>query len=226
MGLFSVVRPLEQGGPVRFKNNRLSAVLRADHPTCMREMVKSSLLASVKHCSHYSLLASSLVSTVDCPGQSTSPCHCHERIERCELTFKTCALQVLHQTDHNKPAWDELPWAVRTGGKAFEKTHNGLSEFEWLKLDPKEEDKFSKAMKQVDSMGAALFTLGRHFLEIDQIRAQAQQDFLRSCHTLVPECVEYHLMAGRLDRVKSEWRTSFGLSLASIWLTMKCVQGR
>ncbi len=62
-------------------------------------------------------------------------------------------VQVLHQTDHNKPAWDELAWAVRTGGKAFEKTHDGLSEFEWLKLDPKEEDKFSKAMKQVDNMG-------------------------------------------------------------------------
>lgn len=133
---------------------------------------------------------------------------------------------MLHQTDHNKPAWDELPWAVRTGGKAFEKTHNGLSEFEWLKLDPKEEDKFSKAMKQVDSMGAALTTLGRDFLEIDQIRAQAQQDFLRSCHTLVPECDEYHLMAGRLDRVKFEWRPSFGLSSISFWLTMKCVQGR
>ncbi|EIE23146.1 hypothetical protein COCSUDRAFT_66185 [Coccomyxa subellipsoidea C-169] len=98
MGIFTAVKPLHRGGPARFKNNRLSAVLRIDHPNCLRDMV-------------------------------------------------------LHQTDHNKPAWDELAWAVRTGGKAFEKTHDGLSEFEWLKLDPKEEDKFSKAMKQVDNMG-------------------------------------------------------------------------
>lgn len=66
-------------------------------------------------------------------------------------------MQILHQTDHNKAAWDELVWAVRTGGNPFEKTHDGLSEFEWLKLDPREEDKFSKAMKQVDSMGTLPF---------------------------------------------------------------------
>jgi hypothetical protein len=46
-------------------------------------------------------------------------------------------------------------WAVKTGQNAFKKTHNGLSEFEWLKLNPAEEDKFSKAMKEVDSMGTS-----------------------------------------------------------------------
>ncbi|BDA50119.1 Acetylserotonin O-methyltransferase [Coccomyxa sp. Obi] len=98
MGILTAIRPKQKGEPPRFKNNRLSAVLREDHPNCLRQMI-------------------------------------------------------LHQTDHNKLAWDELVWAVRTGGNPFKKTHDGLSEFEWLKLDPKEEDKFSKAMKQVDSMG-------------------------------------------------------------------------
>lgn len=67
-------------------------------------------------------------------------------------------LQVLHQTDHNKPAWDELVWAVKTGEKPFEKTHGGLSAWEWLKKDPREEDKFSKAMQEVDSMGKFLLS--------------------------------------------------------------------
>ena len=58
-------------------------------------------------------------------------------------------------TDHNKPAWDELLWGVRTGDPPFEYTHNGMSEFEWLKANPSEEDKFSKAMKEVDSLGEA-----------------------------------------------------------------------
>lgn len=58
-------------------------------------------------------------------------------------------------TDHNKPAWDVLHWATCTGDLAFEHTHHGLSEFEWLKANPAEEDKFSKAMKEVDSLGAA-----------------------------------------------------------------------
>ena len=58
-------------------------------------------------------------------------------------------------TDHNKPAWDVLLWATRTGDLAFEYTHDGKSEFEWLKANPAEEDKFSKAMKEVDSLGEA-----------------------------------------------------------------------
>ena len=64
-------------------------------------------------------------------------------------------MQVLHMTDHNKPAWDMLHWATCTGDLAFEHTHKGLSEFEWLKANPAEEDKFSKAMKEVDSLGEA-----------------------------------------------------------------------
>ena len=64
-------------------------------------------------------------------------------------------MQVLHMTDHNKPAWDVLHWATSTGDLAFEHTHQGLSEFEWLKANPAEEDKFSKAMKEVDSLGEA-----------------------------------------------------------------------
>ncbi len=69
------------------------------------------------------------------------------------------AMQVLHMTDHNKPAWDELLWGVRTGDPPFEYTHNGMSEFEWLKANPSEEDKFSKAMKEVDSLGEAYICL-------------------------------------------------------------------
>ena len=67
-------------------------------------------------------------------------------------------MQVLHMTDHNKPAWDVLHWATSTGDLAFEHTHQGLSEFEWLKANPAEEDKFSKAMKEVDSLGEACIT--------------------------------------------------------------------
>ena len=63
------------------------------------------------------------------------------------------AVQVLHMTDHNKPAWDELLWGVKTGGLTFEHSHGGKSEFEWLRANPAEEDKFSKAMKEVDSLG-------------------------------------------------------------------------
>ena len=65
-------------------------------------------------------------------------------------------MQVLHQTDHNKPAWDQLAWGVRTGGQPFEETHGGLSQFAWLKTKPAEEQKFSKAMTDIDSMGGAL----------------------------------------------------------------------
>ena len=65
-------------------------------------------------------------------------------------------MQVLHQTDHNKPAWDQLAWGVRTGGQPFEETHGGLSQFAWLKMKPAEEQKFSKAMTEIDSMGGAL----------------------------------------------------------------------
>ena len=65
-------------------------------------------------------------------------------------------MQVLHQTDHNKPAWDQLAWGVRTGGQPFEETHGGLSQFAWLKTKPAEEQKFSKAMTEIDSMGGAL----------------------------------------------------------------------
>lgn len=49
-------------------------------------------------------------------------------------------------------------WAVKTGEKPFEKTHGGLSAWEWLKKDPREEDKFSKAMQEVDSMGKFLLS--------------------------------------------------------------------
>ncbi len=53
-----------------------------------------------------------------------------------------------------KPGWDELAWAVKTSDKvAFEKRHDGLSFFQWLRSDPDQEDIFSKAMKEVDSMG-------------------------------------------------------------------------
>ena len=61
--------------------------------------------------------------------------------------------QMLHFKEHNQPAFDELAWAVRTGGNAWRKTHDGLSQFEWLQQDPKEEHKFSKAMQQVDGLG-------------------------------------------------------------------------
>lgn len=60
---------------------------------------------------------------------------------------------MLHFKEHNQPAFDELAWAVRTGGNAWRKTHDGLSQFEWLQQDPKEEHKFSKAMQQVDGLG-------------------------------------------------------------------------
>ena len=63
-------------------------------------------------------------------------------------------MQVLHQTDHNKPAWDGLAWAVRTGGRPFERSHDGLDQFSWLKAHPAEEDKFSRAMSEIDAMGA------------------------------------------------------------------------
>ena len=62
-------------------------------------------------------------------------------------------MQILHQTDHNKPAWDHLAWGVRTGGQPFEETHGGLGQFAWLKTKPAEEQKFSKAMTEIDSMG-------------------------------------------------------------------------
>ncbi len=65
----------------------------------------------------------------------------------------TVPLQMLHFTEHNQPAFDELAWAVRTNGNAWKKTHEGLSQFEWLQRDPKEEHKFSKAMQQVDGLG-------------------------------------------------------------------------
>ncbi|EIE23271.1 S-adenosyl-L-methionine-dependent methyltransferase [Coccomyxa subellipsoidea C-169] len=98
MGVFAAIKPKEAGGAVRFKNNRLSACLREDHPNCLRHMM-------------------------------------------------------LHFTEHNQPAFDELAWAVRTNGNAWKKTHEGLSQFEWLQRDPKEEHKFSKAMQQVDGLG-------------------------------------------------------------------------
>ncbi len=60
---------------------------------------------------------------------------------------------MLHFKEHNQPAFDELAWAVRTGGNAWRKTHDSLSQFEWLQQDPKEEHKFSKAMQQVDGLG-------------------------------------------------------------------------
>ena len=63
-------------------------------------------------------------------------------------------MQVLHQTDHNKPAWDGLAWAVRTGGRPFERAHDGLDQFAWLKAHPAEEDKFSRAMSEIDALGA------------------------------------------------------------------------
>ena len=83
---------------------------------------------------------------------------CHERAAWVVVSnqcSQPLAMQVLHMTDHNKPAWDELLWGVRTGNPPFEYTHNGMSEFEWLKANPSEEDKFSKAMKEVDSLGEA-----------------------------------------------------------------------
>ncbi len=39
MGVFAAIKPKEAGGAVRFKNNRLSACLREDHPNCLRHMV-------------------------------------------------------------------------------------------------------------------------------------------------------------------------------------------
>lgn len=63
-------------------------------------------------------------------------------------------LQMLHFNEDNKPAFDELTWAVRTGGNAWKRAYGGLSQFEWLQQDPKEEHKFSQAMKQVDGLGA------------------------------------------------------------------------
>ena len=68
-------------------------------------------------------------------------------------------------TDHNKPAWDELLWGLQTGDPCFEHTHDGLSEFEWLKENPKEEDKFSKAMKEVDSLGEIQQNHSMHSLQ-------------------------------------------------------------
>lgn len=42
MGVFAAVKPGQLGNSVRFKNNRLSAVLREDHPNCLRHMVSST----------------------------------------------------------------------------------------------------------------------------------------------------------------------------------------
>lgn len=39
MGILTAIRPRHKGESPRFKNNRLSAVLREDHPNCLRQMV-------------------------------------------------------------------------------------------------------------------------------------------------------------------------------------------
>lgn len=39
MGILTAIRPQQKGESPRFKNNRLSAVLREDHPNCLRQMV-------------------------------------------------------------------------------------------------------------------------------------------------------------------------------------------
>jgi hypothetical protein len=44
MGVFAAINPKYPGDEVRFKNNRLSACLREDHPNCLRHMVCSSLV--------------------------------------------------------------------------------------------------------------------------------------------------------------------------------------
>ncbi len=102
MGIFTVIRG-GKGAATRFKNNRLSALLREDHPNCLR----------------------SSVMTVSGPLL--------------------------------KPNWDSLVWALQTGGKTFEESHGGLSAFEWLKKDPVEEHRFSKAMQENDNLGGCHF---------------------------------------------------------------------
>ena len=44
MGVFAAINPNYPGDEVRFKNNRLSACLREDHPNCLRHMVCSCLV--------------------------------------------------------------------------------------------------------------------------------------------------------------------------------------
>ena len=109
-------------------------------------------------------------------------------------------------TDHNKPAWDELLWGVRTGDPPFEHTHNGMSEFEWLRANPAEEDKFSKAMKEVDSLGEACTPLSLSMLRWHGWRGEICLHSLQtpcphalpafSCRTACPHADSYVSMAG------------------------------
>lgn len=41
MGVFDVEKD-RRGGPVKFRNNSLSVVLREDHPNCMKYMVRAT----------------------------------------------------------------------------------------------------------------------------------------------------------------------------------------
>ena len=40
IGLFTVSAGRDAEGPPRFQNNRLSAVLREDHPNCLKHLVR------------------------------------------------------------------------------------------------------------------------------------------------------------------------------------------
>ncbi|EIE20123.1 S-adenosyl-L-methionine-dependent methyltransferase [Coccomyxa subellipsoidea C-169] len=79
----------------------------------------------------------------------------NNRLSACLREYHPNCLRemILYFTEHSNPAFDELAWAVRTNGHAWKKTHDGLSQFDWLQLHPKEEQLFCKAMQQVDGLG-------------------------------------------------------------------------
>lgn len=58
--------------------------------------------------------------------------------------------------DLSKQAWDAQPWRVLTGGKCFEKTHDGTPFFDWLQAHPKVEHGFHRAMGEIESLGEAI----------------------------------------------------------------------
>ena len=58
--------------------------------------------------------------------------------------------------DLSKQAWDAQPWRVRTGGKCFEKTHDGVPFFEYLQAHPKIEHGFSRAMGEIETLGGCI----------------------------------------------------------------------
>jgi hypothetical protein len=81
--------------------------------------------------------------------------HGPPRLERARTVSLNCKLaaQVVDMMDLSKQAWDAQPWRVLTGGKCFEKTHDGTPFFEWLQAHPKVEHGFSRAMGEIETLG-------------------------------------------------------------------------